>query len=64
MWLPVGLMSATSKSQMFNLGKPKDYSRLLSEIKERIRTAQYEVLKDTVYNYDLMHYEFEEVIEE
>ncbi len=38
-------MKPTDKTTKNNLGKPGDYPRLLSEIKERIRTAQYEALK-------------------
>ncbi len=38
-------MKPTDKTPKNSLGKPLDYPRLLSEIKERIRSAQYEALK-------------------
>jgi len=38
-------MKPTDKTPKNSLGKPQDYPRLLSEIKERIRSAQYEALK-------------------
>ena len=38
-------MKPTDKTSKISLGKPEDYPRLLSEIKDRIRTAQYEALK-------------------
>ena len=38
-------MKAADKTPKIRLGKPGDYPRLLSEIKERIRSAQYEALK-------------------
>lgn len=38
-------MMPTDKTPKNSLGKPEDYPRLLSEIKERIRSAQYEALK-------------------
>ena len=38
-------MKPTDKISKNSLGKPQDYPRLLSEIKERIRSAQYEALK-------------------
>ena len=38
-------MKPTDKTPKNSLGKPQDYPGLLSEIKERIRSAQYEALK-------------------
>jgi predicted nuclease of restriction endonuclease-like (RecB) superfamily len=38
-------MKPTDKTPKNSLGKPQDYPRLLTEIKERIRSAQYEALK-------------------
>ena len=38
-------MKPTDKTPKHSLGKPQDYPRLLTEIKERIRSAQYEALK-------------------
>jgi len=38
-------MKPAGKTPKNSLGKPQDYPRLLSEIKERIRSAQYEALK-------------------
>lgn len=38
-------MKPTDKTPKNSLGKPEDYPGLLTEIKERIRTAQYEALK-------------------
>lgn len=38
-------MKPTDKTPKKSLGKPQDYPRLLTEIKERIRSAQYEALK-------------------
>ncbi len=38
-------MKQTDKTPKNSLGKPQDYPRLLTEIKERIRSAQYEALK-------------------
>ena len=38
-------MKPTDKTPKNSLGKPQDYLGLLSEIKERIRSAQYEALK-------------------
>jgi len=38
-------MKPTDKTPKNSLGKPKDYPGLLTEIKERIRSAQYEALK-------------------
>lgn len=38
-------MKPTDKTPKNSLGKAEDYPRLLSEIKERIRSAQYEALK-------------------
>ncbi len=38
-------MKPTDKIPKNSRGKPQDYPRLLSEIKERIRSAQYEALK-------------------
>jgi len=38
-------MMSPDKASKNILGKPEDYPRLLSEIKERIRAAQYEALK-------------------
>ena len=38
-------MKQTDKTPRDSLGKPRDYPRLLTEIKERIRSAQYEALK-------------------
>ncbi|MGE4403013.1 MAG: YhcG family protein [Desulfobulbus sp.] len=38
-------MKPTDKTQKNSLGKPQDYPGLLTEIKERIRSAQYEALK-------------------
>ncbi|KJS02700.1 MAG: hypothetical protein VR65_04485 [Desulfobulbaceae bacterium BRH_c16a] len=38
-------MKPTDKTPKNNLAKPEDYPRLLSEVKERIRSAQYEALK-------------------
>jgi len=38
-------MKPTDKTSKISLGKPKDYPGLLTEIKERIRSAQYEALK-------------------
>ena len=38
-------MKQTDKTPRNSLGKPQDYPRLLTEIKERIRSAQYEALK-------------------
>ncbi|OPY17188.1 MAG: hypothetical protein A4E74_01468 [Syntrophus sp. PtaB.Bin075] len=38
-------MNQTDKNPKNRLAKPGDYPRLLSEIKERIRSAQYEALK-------------------
>jgi len=38
-------MKPTDKTPKNSLGKPQDYPGLLTEIKERIRSAQYEALK-------------------
>ncbi|WFS64260.1 PDDEXK nuclease domain-containing protein [Pseudodesulfovibrio thermohalotolerans] len=38
-------MKPTDKTPKNSISKPKDYPRLLTEIKERIRSAQYEALK-------------------
>jgi predicted nuclease of restriction endonuclease-like (RecB) superfamily len=38
-------MKQTDKTPKSSLGKPQDYLGLLTEIKERIRSAQYEALK-------------------
>ena len=38
-------MKPTDKNPKNSLAKPQDYPRLLTEIKERIRSAQYEALK-------------------
>ncbi len=38
-------MKPTDKAPKINLGKPQDYPGLLSAIKERVRSAQYEALK-------------------
>ncbi len=38
-------MKTTDKTPKNNLDRPQDYPRLLAEIKERIRSAQYEALK-------------------
>ena len=38
-------MKTTDKSPTNALDRPQDYPRLLSEIKERIRCAQYQALK-------------------
>ena len=38
-------MKPTDKTSKNSLGKPQDYPGLLTEIKERIRSAQYEALK-------------------
>ena len=38
-------MEPTGTNQKKDMTKPDDYSRLLSEIKERIRSAQYAALK-------------------
>ena len=38
-------MKQTDKTPRNSLGKPQDYPGLLTEIKERIRSAQYEALK-------------------
>jgi predicted nuclease of restriction endonuclease-like (RecB) superfamily len=38
-------MKPTDKTPKSSIGKPQDYPRLLTEIKERIRSAQYEALK-------------------
>lgn len=38
-------MKPTDKTSKNSLGQPEDYPGLLTEIKERIRTAQYEALK-------------------
>ncbi len=38
-------MKPTDKTPKNSIGKPQDYPRLLTEIKERIRSAQYEALK-------------------
>jgi len=38
-------MKPTDKTPKNSLGKPQDYPRLLTEIEERIRSAQYEALK-------------------
>ena len=38
-------MKPTDTSPIINLGKPQDYPGLLSAIKERVRSAQYEALK-------------------
>ena len=34
-----------NKTPKYSLGKPGNYLRLLSEIKQRIRSTQYEALK-------------------
>lgn len=38
-------MNSTDKTSEDSLGKPQDYPGLLAEIKERIRSAQYEAFK-------------------
>lgn len=38
-------MKTTEETLMNSFGKPEDYPSLLAEVKERIRTAQYEALK-------------------
>jgi len=38
-------MKPTDTTPIDSLGKPGDYPRLLIEIKERIRSAQYQALK-------------------
>ena len=38
-------MKPTDKTPKNSLGKPQDYPGLLTKIKERIRSAQYEALK-------------------
>lgn len=38
-------MKPTDKTPKNSIGKPQDYPRLLTEIKERIRSAQYEALR-------------------
>lgn len=43
-------MKPTDKPSKNSPGKPEDYSRLLSEIKEHILAAQYEALKALEYH--------------
>ena len=38
-------MQPTDKTEKNSLGQPQEYPRLLAEVKERIRSAQYEALK-------------------
>ena len=38
-------MQPTDKTVKKSIGQPQEYPRLLAEVKERIRSAQYEALK-------------------
>ena len=38
-------MQPTDKTVKSRIGQPQEYPRLLAEVKERIRFAQYEALK-------------------